>query len=264
VQPLVTLFKLKNVKTIVTWMEDQPYTRSIAQGAVTAAPFVGIKLVKSFVVAANPTYDQVDAIMDEIVQLNPDAVVGGTYYFACQHFIKGCRKRSWFPKALFMSLCSGDARATLPYEQNGLDQDGRWTLDYFEWDYRLRGPDYEDFYLFPTTPDQPSPALFRDYFVKFHNGTEPAHFAAVASGLGVIFHTLMNRTGRGVDNELYRQLLSQSVLTTFIGKLGFNGAFQFPFSLEMSYLIYLHWQAGVKTTPEKLLLFSLTVKVSFS
>jgi hypothetical protein len=258
------LFKLKNVKTIVTWMEDQPYTRSIAQGAVTAAPFVGIKLVKSFVVAANPTYDQVDAIMDEIVQLNPDAVVGGTYYFACQHFIKGCRKRSWFPKALFMSLCSGDARATLPYEQNGLDQDGRWTLDYFEWDYRLRGPDYEDFYLFPTTPDQPSPALFRDYFVKFHNGTEPAHFAAVASGLGVIFHTLMNRTGRGVDNELYRQLLSQSVLTTFIGKLGFNGAFQFPFSLEMSYLIYLHWQAGVKTTPEKLLLFSLTVKVSFS
>lgn len=223
VQPVITLFKLKNVKTMVVWFEEQPYTRSIAMGSVTMAPFVGINITKMFIVPANPKFEDVDKIMDEVVAQNADAVVGGTYYDACRHFIAGCHSRNWFPKALFMSLCSGDARATLPLESAGLGSDGKWTLDYFEWDSRLRGPDYEDFLLFPKTAEKPSPALFREYFVNFHNGSEPAHFAAISAGLGVVFHTMMNRTGQGVDNETFRRLLGQTVLTTFIGKIGFNG-----------------------------------------
>ena len=219
---MLTLFKLKNVKSLVIWMEDQAYTRSVAQGALTAAPFVGINLTRSFIVPANPSADQVDAIMDELVSLDPDAVVGGTYYASCQHFLRACTRRNWFPKALFMSLCSGDSRASLAYENGGLGSDGKWTLDYFEWDYRLHGGDYEDTVLFPPS-DKPSPALFRDYFMRYFDGSEPTQFSAIPAGVGVLLHVLMNRTGLGVRNDLYPRLLSQTVVPSFIGKIGFNG-----------------------------------------
>lgn len=218
--PAITLMRLREIKTIATWYENQPFTKSIVDGALDAATFNKINITGQFVTKANPSYDEVLQVAKAMKELNPDAIIGGTYYTSCKPFIQALRAINWTPKAYFSSLCTA-SRPESPIELKG---DERYIIDYLEWDHRLAGPDYVDDtgYFLPvndTTP--PAPKQFYDLHER-RWGEPPFHFTALAFSLGTVVHKLLQTTGR-VDQELWRQTLNSFLITSYSGKISFDG-----------------------------------------
>ena len=68
------------------------------------------------------------------IGIHPELVVGGTYYGPCVALVRALVAEGWFPKALAVASCAGDARMI-----DELGENVRWVIGPTQWDKRLAG-----------------------------------------------------------------------------------------------------------------------------
>ena len=68
------------------------------------------------------------------IGIHPELLVGGTYYGPCVALVRALVEEGWFPKALAVASCAGDARMI-----DELGENVRWVIGPTQWDKRLAG-----------------------------------------------------------------------------------------------------------------------------
>ena len=164
---------IHGAKTVAFVLEDNEFARAIIAGARDQAENVaGMRVVAEVYLAAsvyaeNPPLDAMSAdkfphtpgessaikvkftgksfedaaapFVERMKQLDVDLVVGGTYLESCISLVRAFKQANWLPKALGLSSCMG-----MPRMYDALGMDLRWVSGPSQWDYRLRGSDYDE------------------------------------------------------------------------------------------------------------------------
>ena len=115
--------KLKNAKTIGLFYENSSFSIAIAQGVRATASELGMPVLFDTIVnrhigqlgvegsrfektTLNVTDENIlNNLTDTIIRLDPDAVVGGTYYDLCRNLLVKFKERNYVPRAVGMTTC---------------------------------------------------------------------------------------------------------------------------------------------------------------
>jgi hypothetical protein len=212
--PVITMFKLSGVDSIVLWNENQTFPNTVAEGVLSFAAYNGIP-VTQLTVPPTPTQDDINNLVGQIKELAPEGVIGAAYAPACPKVVKAMKSLNYMPKGWAQTECISEpsTKTTAP--------DALYGIDKSEFDRRMTGPHWTDDFWYPPSADgTPSPELvYRDLVNTFNE--VPQGFIACTMGAGLVLHKVLEKVGTIQTSEVLTgiQLFNEP---SFMGQIGFS------------------------------------------
>jgi len=245
----MTIYRLAGAKTVLFWNEDEVLARTVRDGAISSAGYHGLQL-SNITIAAPPTIDALEDVMEIIESVKADAVIGAVRGSSCRQVLESLQFVGYFPKAAFVTDCVSELQTspvsvvrsvTSPvigrsrtstssaYSSSSTSVApspfpvSAFMLDKTEFDPRMSGPTWNDQFWYPVVNDNgtTSAQLAFDHICATFGVSHPHWSVPMVMGAGRVFHRLLQHVG-ALDPNLLRSDLQVFNEPSFVGLLGFS------------------------------------------
>eukprot|EP00977_Amphora_coffeiformis_P007123 scaffold1555_cov173-Amphora_coffeaeformis.AAC.3 len=192
-------------RTVASIAEDG--LEFICDGIPDLTAAYGLQLITTTGVSADPGFDELLGVADDMASYNPDVVVTCTFDGGCARWIEAMRKRNWSPKAQIFTLCIGLNELE---QQAGLD--AAYMMGASSWDKNL-----------PPIPDAVTswtPGDFASHFERYAFKNATYQSTAAATALSVLVQAI--ELADSLDTDLVREQLVTHTFDTMYGDTSFN------------------------------------------
>jgi len=199
----IELAAANGAKTAVIAYEDEPFSTSVAEGAVKWMEENGIEVLAMESYPANVT--DVTAMFTNFRELDPDLFVGGGHFNDAVLFINTAKELGFSPDAFLITV--GPSNPTF-VEEMGADAEFVWGST--QWESTMT---WEDPWLGSAA----------DYAERYTEqfGVHPSYQAAESTAAALVLHVAIEAAG-SLETDALRDALNEMDIVTFYGPVNFD------------------------------------------
>ena len=191
-------------RSVVIASANERFPASLVEGARRWAQEYGLEVLGDAGRYLRGTTDVRD-LLQEFKALNPDVVLGGTYYEDAVLFVRTAKELDFNPRAMVLTVGPNN-----PGFVDNLGEDANYVMSPTQWESSMT---YEGDYFGSAS----------DYAERYETewGSAPAYQAASATAAALALHLAIESAG-SLDTDAVRTALHDMDVDTFYGRINFD------------------------------------------